>query len=174
MPEKISNEQQHERFWCAFTHTRVAWVFVIFCGWEVFLSWKGLDKPFSRPSLVVEIPFYILIVAVYAPIFWMVLRCFRGRFVIAIATVDTAITVVYWFLPTLLNPVAGLFRRAFLVLWGLAFLMSLNMPIQSVRHPYIELEKTETKARNQRLLILGAVCAIALVLGALLYFIHLR
>jgi len=173
MPEKISNEQQHERFWCAFTHTRVAWFFVVFCGWEVFLSWKGLDKPFSRPSLV-EIPFYILVVAVYAPIFWMVLRCFTERFVIAIATVHTAITVVSWLLPTLLNPVAGLFRRAFLVLWGLAFLMSLNMPIQSVQHPYIELEKIETKAGNQRLLILGAAFAIALVLGALLYFIPLR
>ncbi len=173
MPEKISNEQQHERFWCAFTHTRVAWFFVAFCGWEVFLSWKGLDKPLSRPSLV-EIPFYILAVAVYAPIFWMVLRCITERFVIAIATVHTAITVVSWLLPTLLNPVAGLFRRAFLVLWCLAFLMSLNMPIQSVRHPYIELEKTETKARNQRLLILGAACVIALVLGALLYFMPLR
>ena len=73
-----------------------------------------------------------------------------------------------------LNPVAGLYNRAFLVLWGLAFLMSLNMPIQSVRHPYIELEKVENKAGNQRLLILGVVCAIALVLGALLYFIPLR
>jgi len=172
MPEKISNEQQHERFWCAFTHTRVAWFFVVFCGWEVFLSWKGLDKPFSRPSLV-EIPFYILVVAVCAPMLWMILRCFTERFVIAIATVHTAITVVSWFLPTLLNPVEGLFRRAFLVLWGLAFLMSLNMPIQSVRHPYIELEKVETKA-GKGLLILGAVCAIALVLGALLYFIPLR
>jgi hypothetical protein len=173
MPEKISNEQQHERSWCAFTHPRVAWFFVVFCGWEVFLSWKGLDKPSSRLSLV-EIPFYILVVAVYAPMLWMVLRCFTERFVIAIATVHTAITVVSWFLPTLLNPVAGLFRKAFLVLWGLAFLMSLNMPIQSVRHPYIELEKVETKARNKGLLILGAVCAIALVLGALLYFIPLR
>jgi hypothetical protein len=173
MPEKISKEQQHERFWCAFTHTRVALFFVVFCGWEVFLCWKGLDKPFSRPSLF-EIPFYILVVAVYAPIFWMIFRCFTERFVIAVGTVDLAIAVVSWLLPTLLNPVAGLFRRAFLVLWGLAFLMSLNMPIQSVRHPYIELEKVETKAGNQRLLILGAVCAIALALGALLYFIPLR
>src|SRR5579859_3634484 len=173
MPEKISKEQQHERFWCAFTHTRVALFFVVFCGWEVFLSWKGLDKPLSRPSLF-EIPFYILVVAVYTPIFWMIFRCFTERFVIAVGTVDLAIAVVSWLLPTLLNPVAGLFRRAFLVLWGLAFLMSLNMSIQSVRHPYIELDKMETKPGNQRLLILGVVCAIALALGALLYFIPLR
>lgn len=173
MPEKLSSEQQHERIWCAFTHTRVAWFFVVFCGLEVFLSWKDLDKLSPRPSLV-EIAFHILVVTVYAPIFWMVLRCFTERFVIAIAAVHTAITVISWFLPTLLNPVAGLFSRAFLVLWGLAFLLSLNMPIQSVRHPYIELEKNETKAGNQRLLILGAVCAIALVLGALLYFIPFR
>jgi len=104
----------------------------------------------------------------------MIFRCFTERFVIAVGTVDLAIAVVSWLLPTLLNPVAGLFRWAFLVLWGLAFLMSLNMPIQSVRHPYIELEKIETKAGNQRLLILGAVCAIALALGVLLYFIPLR
>jgi len=173
MPEKLSNEQLHERFWCAFTHTRVAWFFVVFCGWEVFLSWKSLDRPFSRPSLF-EIPLYILIVPVCAPILWTVLRCFTERSVIAIGTVRAAFTVVSWLLPTLLNPVAGLFRRAFLVLWGFAFLMSLNMPIQSVRHPYIESEKVEPKEGNQRLLILGAVCAIALVLGAVLYFIPLR
>ena len=173
MPEKISNEQQHERFWCAFTHTRVAWFFVVFCGLEVFLSWKGLDKPFSRPSLV-EIPFYILVVAVYAPIFWMNLRCFAERFVIGVATVHMAIAVVSWFVPTLLNPVAGLVRRAFLVLWTLAFLMSLSMPVQSVRRPYVEFERVDTKVENRRLLILCGVLATALLLGALLYFVPVR
>src|SRR5579859_2258888 len=113
MPDKISNEQQHKRFWCAFTHTRVALFFVVFCGWEVFLSWKGLDKPFSRASLF-EIPFYILIVAVCAPIFWMIFRCFTERFVIAVGTVDLAIAVVSWLLPTLLNPVAGGFAGRFM------------------------------------------------------------
>jgi hypothetical protein len=118
MPEKITNEQRHERFWCGFTHARVAWIFVAFCGWEVFLNWKGLDKPILPPK-VVELPFYILIVVVYAPLFWMILRCFTERFVIGIATVHMAISVVSWFVPSLFvaslyNPVTVLVRRSFL------------------------------------------------------------
>ena len=173
MPEKLSNEQRHERYWCAFTHIRVAWAFIAFCAWAVFLSWKGLDKPIPRPSLF-ELPFYILVVVVYAPIFWMVLRCFTERFVGGIVTVDMAIAVVSWFLPTLFNPVAGLVRRAFFVLWTLAFLMSLNMAVQSVRHPYVEPEKVDARMKNRGLLILGAVIATALLFAALLYFVPLR
>lgn len=170
---KLSNEQRHERFRCAFTHIRVAWVFVAYSAWAVFLSWKSLDKPISRPSLF-ELPFYILIVVVYAPIFWMVLRCFTERFVVGIATVQLAIAVVSWFLPTLLNPVTGLVRRAFLVLWSLAFVMSLNMPVQSVRYPHVEIETVDTRMRNRRFLTLCAAIATALLLGALLYFVPLR
>src|ERR1700694_1268548 len=80
MPEKLTNEQRHERFWCCFTHIRVAWAFVAFCGWAVFLNWRQLDKPISRPDTL-ELAFYVLFVMVYAPIFWMVLRCFTERLV---------------------------------------------------------------------------------------------
>lgn len=173
MSGRLSNEERHERFWCAFTHVRVAWIFVVYCAWEVFLSWKGLDKPISRPSLV-ELPFYILIVVVYAPIFWMVLRCFAERFVVGIATVHMAVAIAFWFAPTFLNPVAGLVRRTFFVLWCLAFLMTLNMPVQSVRHPYVEIEKINTRVENRRLLNLCALAATMLLLGALLYFVRLR
>ena len=93
---------------------------------------------------------------------------------VGIATVHMAIAVVSWFLPTLLNPVAGLVRRAFFVLWGLAFLMSLNMPVQSVRHPYVEIEKVHARVQNRGLLILCAVIATALLFGVLLYFVPLR
>jgi hypothetical protein len=142
MAEKLSNEQKHQRSWCAFTHIRIAWIFVGFCAVEVFLSWKGLDKPISRPSPV-ELPFYILIVLVYAPIFWVVLRCFTERFVIGIATIHMAISVATWFAPrffvaSLYNPAPMLIRRTFFALWIVAFLLSLNMPVQSVRHPYVE------------------------------------
>jgi hypothetical protein len=68
MPEKLTNEQRHERFWCGFTHIRVAWAFVAFCGWEVFLNWRELDKPISRPDTI-ELAFYVLFVMVYALIF---------------------------------------------------------------------------------------------------------
>ena len=178
MPEKLSNDQKHQRSWCAFTHIRIAWIFVGFCAVEVFLSWKSLDKPISRPSLV-ELPFYILIVLVYAPIFWMVLRCFTERFVIGIATVHMAIAVFSWFVPSLFapslfNPVTISIRRTFLVLWIVAFLLSLNMPVQAVRHPYVQLEEISSSAGNQGLLILCAVLLTGIVLGALLYFVPLR
>ena len=178
MPEKLSNEQKHQRSWCAFTHIRIAWIFVGFCAVEVFLSWKGLNKPISRPNLV-ELPFYILIVLVYAPIFWMVLRCFAERFVIGIAAVHMAISIVSWFVPSLFvvslyNPMTVLVRRTFFALWIVAFLLSLNMPIQSARHPYVELDKMPSGVGNRSLLILCAVMVTAIVLGALLYFVPLR
>jgi hypothetical protein len=178
MPEKLTNEQKHERFWCGFTHIRVAWFFVAFCAWAVFLNWKGLDKPLSRPS-VVELPFYILSVVVYVPIFWTVLRCFTERFVLGIAAVHLAIAIVSWFAPSffvdsLFNPITVLIRRAFFALWIVAFLLSLNMPIQSARHPYVQIENVPSSVGNRRLLILCAVMVTAIVLGALLYFVPLR
>ena len=174
MAEKLSNEQRHVRFWCAFTHIRIAWIFVAYSAWAVFLNWRNLDKPISRPSLI-ELPFYILIVVVYVPILWMVLRCFTERFVVGIAAAHMAIAVVSWFAPTLLNSVAGLVHRVFFGLWSLAFLMSLNMPLQSVRHPYVEIEKLDDRVPNRRrLLYLCGFIVTALLLGALLYFIPLR
>src|SRR3981081_2961841 len=115
MREKLSNEQRHERFWCAFTHIWVAWIFVAYCAWAAFLNWKILEKPisgFSRPG-VIELPFYILIVVVYVPIFWMILRGFLERFVVVLAAARIAIAVVAWFAPTLLNPLAALVNRVF-------------------------------------------------------------
>jgi predicted ferric reductase len=99
-----------------------------------------LDKPFSRPN-VIEVPFYVLIAAVYAPILWMVLRCFAERLVIVIVAVRMAIAIFSWFVPSLFapslfNPATVLLRRTFLVLWIVAFLLSLAMPIQAVWHPY--------------------------------------
>ena len=178
MTEKLSNEQRHERFWCAFTHIRVAWFFVAFCALQVFNSWRALDKPISRPHLT-ELPFNVLIILIYAPILWMVLRCFTERFVIGIATVHMAISVVSWFAPGLLvaslfNPATVLVRRVFFALWIVAFLLSLNMPLQSARHPYIELDKIPSGVGNRGLLILGGIMLTAIVLGALLYFIPLQ
>jgi hypothetical protein len=142
MPEKLTNEQKHERFWCGFTHIRVAWAFVAFCGWEVFLNWRELDNPVSRPGAI-EVAFYVLFVAVYAPILWMVLRCFTERLVIEIATVHMAIAIFSrfapsLFVPSLFNPVTVSVHRAFLILWIIAFLFSLHMSVQAVRHPYVQ------------------------------------
>ena len=178
MPEKLTNEQRHERFWCGFTHIRVAWAFVAFCAWSVFLNWRELDKPISRPDTI-ELAFYVLFVMVYAPILWMVLRCFTERLVIGIATVHMAITVFSrfvpsLFVPSLFNPVTVSIHRASLILWIIAFLLSLNMPVQAVRHPYVQLDIISSSVGNRRLLILCAVLVTGIVVGALLYFVPLR
>lgn len=98
---------------------------------------------------------------------------------IGIATVHMAISVVSWFAPGLLvaslfNPATVLVRRVFFALWIVAFLLSLNMPLQSARHPYIELDKIPSGVGNRGLLILGGIMLTAIVLGALLYFIPLQ
>ena len=178
MLEKLTNEQRHERIWCGFTQIRVAWSFVAFCAWAVFLNWRELDKPIPRPDTI-ELAFYILFVVVYAPILWMVLRCFTERFVIGIATVHMAITVFSrfvprLFVPSLFNPVTVSIHRAFLILWIIAFLFSLNMPVQAVRHPYVQIEEIPSSLGNRGLLILSAVIVTAIVFGALLYFGPLR
>jgi hypothetical protein len=178
MPEKLTKEQQHERIWCGFTHIRVAWIFVAFCGLQVFMSWKDLDKPISRPDTI-ELAFYVLFVVVYVPLFWMILRCLTERFVIGIAAVDMAITVFSRFAPSLFvaslfNSVTVLVHRTFFALWIVAFLLSLNMPVQSMQHQYVNLKNLETRAENRGLLILGGVIATALRVGALLYFVPWR
>jgi hypothetical protein len=175
VPEKLTNEQRHERFWCGFTHIRAAWIFVAFCGLQAFMSWRELDKPISRPDIF-ELPFYVLIVVVYAPILWLVLRCFTERLVLGIATVQMAVAVFSWFVPSffvpsLFNPVTVSIRRAFLVLWIVAFLLSLNMLVQAVRYPYVQVEEIPSSVGNRGLFILLAVLAIVIVLGALLYFV---
>jgi hypothetical protein len=99
--------------------------------------------------------------------------------VIGIATVHMVITVFTRFVPSLFlaslfNPVTVSIHRAFLILWIIAFLFSLNMPVQAVRYPYVQLDIISSSVGNQRLLILCAVLVTGIVLGALLYFVPLR
>jgi hypothetical protein len=99
--------------------------------------------------------------------------------VIGIATVHMAITVFSRFVPSifvpsLFNPVTVSIHRAFLILWIIAFLFSLNMPVQAVRHPYVQLDIIPSSVGNRKLLILCAVLVTGVVLGALLYFAPLR
>ena len=63
---------------------------------------------------------------------------------------------------------------SFLSCGVLAFLMSLNMLVQTLRNPYIDFEKRDTAQAKRGLLILSAVIATALVIGALLYWVPLR
>jgi hypothetical protein len=164
---------KHERL-CAFTHPRVAWFFVALCALEVYSSWKALGRPISRPPDLFELLFYMLVVIVYAPIFLMIFRCFTERFVIAIATVHMAMAVVSWFAHGLFNPFTDLISWVFFALWITAPVLSLNMPIQAVRNPYVAPEGDERLRANKGLLILGAVIVTALLLSAALYWIPLR
>lgn len=175
MPEKLSSDQRHERSWCAFTHLRVAIAFLAFCVLELFLSWKELDKPFLRVSAF-ELPFYLLVLVVFAPMYMIVFRCFSERFVIGITTVHIAMPVIVWLVPTPFNPSSGLVGRAFLGLWVLALLMSLGMTVQSVRNPYIGLHNGDSAQAKRRLpmLIVYAIIVGALILGAFTYFLPLR
>jgi hypothetical protein len=169
--EKLSNEQRHERFWCAFTHVPVAWFFVALCAFEVFSSWRALEKPISGPNLF-QLPFYILVVVFYTPVFFLVLRCFAERFVIGIAALHIAMAVLSWFVPGFLDPHAGLVGRIFLVMWVLAFLMSLSMPVQALRNPAItpvdDMPDTASKARFIWVLIFVVASLLLIALG---YFI---
>jgi hypothetical protein len=76
--------------------------------------------------------------------------------------------------PSLFNPVTVSIRRTFLVLWIVAFLLSLNMSVRAVRHPCVQHEEIPSNVGNHRFLILCAVMITAILLGALLYFVPLR
>jgi hypothetical protein len=173
MPAKLSNELRHERL-CAFTHARVAWFFVALCALEVYSSWKALGRPISRPASLFDLLFYILVVVVYAPIFLMIFRCFSERFIIAVATVHIAMAVVSWFAPGLFRPYTNFIGWAFVALWIAGLVLSLNMPIQAIRNPYIAPEGEEASSPKKGLVILGAVIVIAFLLGLTLYWIPSR
>src|SRR5262245_36315785 len=131
MAERLSKEQRHERYCCAFTHAKVAWFFVVFSGYEMFSSWRALDRPISAPKLF-ELPFYILVVVFYTPAFFQVLlRCFAERFVMGIGVLGIAMAAISWFLPGVFDPHAGFVSRCFLGLSLLAFLLSLRMLFQA-------------------------------------------
>ena len=149
--ERLSKQQRHERYCCAFTHVKIAWFFVVFSGIEVFSSWRALGKPISAPKLF-DLPFYILVVVFYTPaFFWVLLRCFAERFVMGISVLHMTMAVISSFLPGVFDPHAGLVSRSFLGLWLLAFLLSLRMPFQALRNPAItpadEIPEIAGKAR---------------------------
>jgi len=170
--EKIPPEQMHERLLCGFTHVRVAIGFVVFCGWILFLDWKNLDRPVSQPGLI-DVLFYILVIAVYVPLLMRMFRCFSERFVIGLSSVHMAMAIVSHFVPGMFDPVEGLVGRIFLVLGVLAFLMSANMLVQAVRNPYVAPPGGELPSSRKGLLIVGAVLAITFLLGLLLYLVPL-
>jgi hypothetical protein len=67
-----------------------------------------------------------------------------------------------------------LISSVFLALSTIGLVLSLNMPIQAIRNPYVAPEGDEPLRANKGLLILGAVIVIAFLLGATLYWIPFR
>ncbi len=169
MAERLSKEQRHERYCCAFTHVKVAWFFVVFSGYELFLSWRALERPISTPSLF-ELPFYILVVVFYTPAFFQVLlRCFAERFVMGVAVLHIAMAATSWFLPGFFDPHTGLVSRSFLGLWLLAFLLSLRVPFQALRNPAPVDEMPEI-ASKARFIWVAIIVIASLLIVALGYF----
>ena len=90
-----------------------------------------MENPISAPDLF-QLPFYILVVVFYTPVFFLVLRCLAERFVIGIAALHIAVAVVSWFLPGFLDRHTGLVGRIFLALWVIGFLLSLRVRLPTV------------------------------------------
>lgn len=148
---------------------------------------RGLLHPAHAGSWLITsdglLPWWLTIilnVAFYAAFCWgafLFIRGTEGR---------ERFFMVGWWAVLLLSPLRILNLRwsmtiSYVDSFGLAVALVLAISLvlrpantQSVGLPNIELEKIEAKAGNQRLLIMGAVYAIALILGALLYFIPLR
>jgi hypothetical protein len=61
----------------------------------------------------------------------------------------------------------------FLVLWVLAFFMSINMLVQARRNPYVPPSGAEPSVARNSLLILGFMIGAMVLVGALLYFVPL-
>ncbi len=169
-PQRLFNEERHERL-CAFTHVKVGWFFVAYSVLNVFSSWRGLEKPILAPNLF-ELPFYVLVVVFYTPAFFLVFRCFTERFVIGIAPLHIAMAVVSWFVPGFFDPHARLVGRIFLVLWILAFLVSLSMPVRALRNPAImPVDEIPEIASKAKFIWVAIIVISSLLIVALGYFV---
>jgi hypothetical protein len=130
-----------------------------------------LGKPFPEYSLYSALLDAALIA--WCATLLVIFTCLRERLVLGLFTIRIVIGLISRFVPSLINPVAGPVRYAFLVLWILASLVTLSMFIDAVRTPHVEIEERDTKPKG-RLLVLCVIIAAALLLGALCYIVPFR
>jgi hypothetical protein len=126
--------ESHARF-CALRNVRSALFLVGFFTLEGFLSWRALGKPFLEHNLY-DLFFQIFLwVVVLFPVLVNISRCVPERFILGIVMFRFVTGWVVEFAPNLVEPVAGLVRQCTLVLWILAFLISVTMLVSSLSNP---------------------------------------
>ena len=111
---------------------RTAILFVAFFTIEVLVSWRTLDKPHHRPSLI-ELPFYILTVAI--GVRWLLMfKCVVERLVLGLSLINFVIGVVSAYVPTIgSGPFSELIKSGKLSLWVFVLVVSIGLLILSAR-----------------------------------------
>ncbi len=128
MTQGRSNEEVHARY-CAVRNVRIALLFVAFCTLQAFLWWRDLDKAFPQYGPY-DLVWHVIAIAVIVKLF-AAFACLRERFVLGLGIAVLVRGLVSGFKPSLIDPVAGMVRHAFLALWVVALLLSLSMLVSS-------------------------------------------
>ena len=125
------DEEFHARN-CAVKNMRTAMLFVAFFAIEVLVSWRTLDKPYHRPSLI-ELPFFIVTFAI--GVRWLLMfKCVVERLVLGLSLLNFATGVVSAYVPTIgMGPFSELIRSGKLSLWIFVLVVSIGMLILSAR-----------------------------------------
>jgi hypothetical protein len=125
------DEEFHARN-CAVRNTRTALLFVAFFTREVLVSWRTLDKPYHRPSLI-ELPFFIVTVAI--GVRWLLMfRCAVERLVLGLSLINFATGVVSAHVPSIgAGPFSELIGTGKLSLWVFVLVVTIGMLILSAR-----------------------------------------
>jgi hypothetical protein len=128
-----SDEKSHELI-CAGRNVRIALFLVGFFALQIFLSWRVLGRPFSEHSLYALL-FRIFLSILVFPVLLDLFKCVPERFILAIVTIRIVTGWAVEFAPNSFQSAAGSIRQANLLLWVLAFLVSIAMLISSLSRP---------------------------------------
>jgi len=111
---------------------RTAILFVALFTIEVLVSWRTLDKPYHRPTLI-ELPFYILAIAI--GVRWLLMfKCAVERLVLGLSLINFVVGVVSAYVPTIgSGPFSELIRSGKLSLWVFVLVVSIGMLFLSAR-----------------------------------------
>ena len=167
----LSKEKYHGQY-CIITNPRTALVLVLSLALVVCVSWNGLRKPIQHIR-VLELLLYVLVAAIFVKCL-VIFRCFRERLIVGLALTSLAIGGASGLVPVGGGAFADLIKYGKCGLWTFALLISISALISSARRPYVPDKKAVTVSPSRGLLVLSIVLVIALLLGALMYFIPLR
>ena len=132
-PQGQPDVEMHARI-CPVRNIRIAVFLAGFFTLEIFLSWRALGKPFLEHNLF-DLLFRIVIFSALFPVLLKISRCVPERIILGIIMIRFVTGWAIEFAPNLVEPVADLVRQCNLVLWILAFLISLTMLVSSLSNP---------------------------------------